>query len=194
MPAIPGVIQPLIRRRRTKKEHFTRQAKAKADRLANKNLDPINLDPNACPNLLSQLTDDSLSSKEEKVRKAATLYRKWKVEDRDILCDEALKLCQRQRCMDIGEIVFSFTLQRAQVDTIWTLFYERHDLLLVAKTGFGKSLMFQLLLFMINPTGVVIILMPLKLLQAEQSAMIKRLPHGKAIVLNSENNHKDVQL
>ncbi|MCJ1347436.1 hypothetical protein MMC31_005661 [Peltigera leucophlebia] len=95
MPAIPGVIQPPIRCCRTKKGRFTRQAKAKVDRLAQKNLDPINLDPNACPNLLFQLTDDLLSSREEK---------------------------------------------------------------------------------------------------AEQSAMINRLPHGKAIVLNGENNHKDVQL
>ena len=137
-----------------------------------KNLDPINLDPNTCPNLFSQLIDDLLSSREEKVRKAVALYRKWKVEDRDILCNEALKLRQRQCCMDIGEIVFGFTLQRAQVDAIWTLFYKHHDLLLVAKTGFGKSLIFQLLPFMINPTGVVIILMPFKLLQEEQSAMI----------------------
>ena len=76
MPAIPGVIQPLIRYCHTKKSRFTRQAKVKVDQLTQKNLDPINLEPNACSNLLFQLIDDPLSLKEEKIRKTATLY--WK--------------------------------------------------------------------------------------------------------------------
>lgn len=79
---------------------------------------------------------------------------------------------QRQRCKDIGPIIFGFTLLEAQVDAICTLFYEQKDLLLLAKTGFGKILIFQLIPFMLNPTGVVLILMPLKLLQVEQNAMI----------------------
>lgn len=41
--------------------------------------------------------------------------------------------------------------------------------------------------------GVVLILIPLKLLQAEQSKMINSLPKGKAIVLNGENNLTHVQ-
>lgn len=40
--------------------------------------------------------------------------------------------------------------------------------------------------------GLVLILMPLKLLQAEQSEMINQLPNGKALVLNGENNHKHI--
>lgn len=88
--------------------------------------------------------------------------------------------------------VFGFELQEAQVDAVSTLFYERRDLLL-AKTGFGKSLIFQILPFMFHPTGVVIILMPLKLLQAEQNSMINRIASGKAIALTGEDNHKAVQ-
>lgn len=60
--------------------------------------------------------------------------------------------------------VFGFILQEAQVEIICTIFYEEKDFLLLAKTGFGKSLIFQLIPFMLNPTGVVIILMSLKLL------------------------------
>lgn len=46
---------------------------------------------------------------------------------------------------------------------------------------------------MYNPTGVVIILMPLKLLQAEQNSLINRIFFGKAITLTGENNQKAVQ-
>lgn len=63
----------------------------------------------------------------------------------------------------------------------------------LAKTGFVKSLIFQLISFMLDPTGVVFILMPLKLLQAEQNGMINRVPTGKAIALARENNQKSVQ-
>ncbi len=93
----------------------------------------------------------------------------------------------------MGSVIFGFTLQEAQVDAVWTLFYERRDLLLLAKTGFGKSLIFQLLPFMFEPTRVVIILMPLKLLQEEQNSLINRIASGNAIVLTGENNQKAVQ-
>ena len=94
---------------------------------------------------------------------------------------------QRQRCKAIGQVVFGFVLHDAQIEAIWTLFYEQRDLLLMAKTGFGKSLIFQLLPFMMPQTVVALTFMPLKLLQAEQSEMINRLPLGKAIVLNGED-------
>ena len=47
---------------------------------------------------------------------------------------------------------------------------------------------------MILTTIVVLVLMLLKLLQAEQKALINKLPRGKVIVLNRENNQKDIQL
>lgn len=40
--------------------------------------------------------------------------------------------------------------------------------------------------------SVVLILMPLKLLQAEQSQMINWIPNSKALVLNGENNYKHI--
>lgn len=64
----------------------------------------------------------------------------------------------------------------------------------LARTGFGKSLIFQILPFMtpVPDTGVVLVPMPLKLLQAEQSEMINQKLGGKAIVLNGENNQKHI--
>ena len=64
--------------------------------------------------------------------------------------------------------------------------------MLLAKTGFGKSLIFQLIPFLSSTPGVVLILMPLKLLQVEQSEMINCIPYGKSIILNGENNTKRV--
>lgn len=81
-------------------------------------------------------------------------------------------------------------LHNEQVEAICTLFYEQRDLLLLAKTGFDKSLIFQLVPFLLAKPGVVLTLMPLKLLQAKQSEMINRIPQGKEIVLNGENNNK----
>ena len=76
------------------------------------------------------------------------------------------------------------------MEAICTLFYKQRDLLLLAKTEFGKSLIFQLVPFLSAKPGVVLTLMPLKLLEAEQSEMINRIPQGKGIVLNGENNNK----
>lgn len=65
-------------------------------------------------------------------------------------------------------------------------------MLLLAKTGFGKILIFRLIPFLTAAPGVVLTLMPLKLLQAEQSDKINHLPGGKGIVLNGENNTNSV--
>lgn len=121
------------------------------------------------------------------------MHKRWKAEDKTILHGEKLITRQKQRCRDVGLIAFGFALKEAQVDAIWTLFYAKKDLLLLAKTGFGKSLIFQLIPFFVELSGVVIILMPLKLLQAKQNTMINQIAQGKAIALTGENNQKDVQ-
>lgn len=122
----------------------------------------------------------------DKLARVSALHARWKYEDNEeeVLKGDALQICQRARCKELWLIVFGFTLHEAQFEAIHTLFYERKGLLLLAKTGFGKSLIFQLILFLTTALGVVLTLMPLKLLQAEQSKKINSLLGGKGIVLN----------
>lgn len=96
---------------------------------------------------------------EEKVLQAKILHAQWEKEDANhIMEGDELIFCQKQRCKELGMVVFEFTLNDEQVDAIWTLCYKHEDLLLLAKTGFGKSVIFQLPPFMSSPSGVVIIL------------------------------------
>ena len=97
-----------------------------------------------------------------------------------------------QHYKDVGLSVLDFTLQKAQVDANYTLFYEQRNICLLAKTGFGKSLIFQHLFLLFDPIGIVIILMLLKLLQAKQNLMINCISSGKTIALTRENNQKAV--
>ena len=85
-------------------------------------------------------------------------------------------------------IVFGFELHNVQVDAICTLFYKRKDLLLLAKTVLGKSLIFQFIPFLTSIPGVILMLISLKLLQVEQSEIINCIPYGKSIILNRRFN------
>lgn len=159
---------------------------------------PAQVDIQSAENLagtrLNTLYPDPSTTAEDKVERVRALHSKWLYEDTEEVVEGAeLAARQRQRYKAIGQVVFGFVLHDTQIEAIWTLFYEQRDLLLMAKTGFGKSLIFQLLPFMMPQIGVVLTLMPLKLLQAEQSKMINHLPYGKPIILNGENNQKHVQ-
>lgn len=53
------------------------------------------------------------------------LHKEWKSEDMDgLLQDDELVARQKQRCKQAGSVIFGFALQEAQVDVVWTLFYE----------------------------------------------------------------------
>ena len=143
--------------------------------------------------VLSKLDQDKSTTRADKIHRLAALHSKWAYEDIEEPVEGSELLgCQHQRCKAVSLIVFGFTLYEEQVDAISCLFYEQTNLLLLAKTGFGKNIIFQLLPFMTTAPGVVLILMPLKLLQAEQSEMINQLPNGKVLVLNGENNYKHI--
>lgn len=53
--------------------------------------------------------------------------------------------------------------------------YKKSDILLFTLKKFAKSLLFRLLLFMLDPIGIVIILMPLKLLQKKHNVIINQI-------------------
>ena len=86
------------------------------------------------------------------------------------------------------ELAFGFTAKLEQVDLLWSLVFDREDRILVAKTGYGKSVVPQLLP-LLTPSSIVIVLLPLNALGAEQLADIQRLPLAKPIWLSSKNNN-----
>ena len=93
--------------------------------------------------LLEGLAHDPDTTYDEKMARAMALHARWKYEytKEQALEGDALKARQQTRCRELGLIVFGFTLHDAQVEAICTLFFEQRDLLLLAKTGFGKSVM-----------------------------------------------------
>jgi ATP-dependent helicase YprA (DUF1998 family) len=86
------------------------------------------------------------------------------------------------------------SLQDGQVDALEKLIEYRRDVMLIAKTSFGKSLIFQLApLLMPDPKqpGIALIIMPLTLLQQNQSEnVMKRGAHlgVRYIVLDGDSN------
>ena len=105
---------------------------------------------------LNTLCPDLSTTNEDKVERVRALHSKWLYEDaEEIVEGEELAVRQRQRCKAIGQVVFGFVLHDPQIEAIWTLFYEQRDLLLMAKIGVGKNLIFQLLPFMMPQTGVI---------------------------------------
>jgi superfamily II DNA helicase RecQ len=85
-------------------------------------------------------------------------------------------------------------LRDQQLDALEKLVEHKTDVMLVAKTSFGKSLIFQLApLLMPDPEEprIALILMPLTRLQQNQAEnVIKRGAHlgAKCIVLDQESN------
>jgi ATP-dependent helicase YprA (DUF1998 family) len=87
-------------------------------------------------------------------------------------------------------------LRDQQLDALEKLIEHKIDVMLIAKTSFGKSLIFQLApLLMPDPEelGIALILMPLTLLQQNQAEnVIKRGAHlgAKCIVLDQDSNDR----
>jgi superfamily II DNA helicase RecQ len=71
---------------------------------------------------------------------------------------------------------------------LWSLVFDREDRILVAKTGYGKSAVPQLLP-LLTRSSIVIVLLLLNALGAEELADIQRLPLAKPIWLSSKNNN-----
>lgn len=149
-------------------------------------LPPSNNDFNAVIGLMDNLS----STFDNKLAKTLALYIRWQYKDikEQTLKKKTLQTCQQTQYKELSRIFFSFTLHNTQTDAIYTLFYEKINLLLFVKMGFSKSLIFQLLFFMIATPSIVLILMSLKLLQIEQSKLINQIPQSKEIVLNRKNN------
>ena len=88
----------------------------------------------------------------------------------------------------VAQLVYDFIPKREQAEALWWLIFEKKDLLLVAKTSFGKSLILQLLPCLIRDS-IVLILLPLNAIGAEQMEKIQTLPGAQPIHLTADNNN-----
>ncbi|KAI9780356.1 MAG: hypothetical protein M1839_006779 [Geoglossum umbratile] len=74
-----------------------------------------------------------------------------------------------------------------QVEAIHTLVYKHRDLILSARTGWGKSMNFQSVPVLRNG-GICLMIMPLNALESDQAQSIDKLPCYRSYVLNGETN------
>jgi hypothetical protein len=71
------------------------------------------------------------------------------------------------------------------------LVFKKEDLLLTAKTSFGKSIIFQaILLFCCSSISLIII--PLEQIGQEQYIKIQRLPSARSVFINSRTDKTDI--
>ena len=63
-------------------------------------------------------------------------------------------------------------------------------MILIAKTGFGKSIIFQAAPLMFDPARIAIIIMPLKALENEQCRKLSKIKGCRSFVLNGDSNTK----
>ena len=83
--------------------------------------------------------------------------------------------------------LYPFQPRQKQVDAIWHLVFKKKDLLLAAKTSFGKSIIFQAAPLFCRG-GIGIIITPLDRIGQEQSIKIQRLPGANSVFINGRTN------
>ncbi len=88
--------------------------------------------------------------------------------------------------------LYSFEPRPMQVDAIWHLVFKKADLLLAAKTSFGKSVIFQATPLFCRG-GIAIIIIPLDRIGKEQCIKIRRLPGATPVFVNGKTD-KTAQL
>ncbi|KAH8586980.1 ATP-dependent DNA helicase [Bisporella sp. PMI_857] len=83
--------------------------------------------------------------------------------------------------------LYPFQPRQKQVDAIWHLVFKKDDLLLAAKTSFGKSVIFQAApLFCRGGIGLIII--PLDRIGQEQCIKIQKLPGARSVFINGRTD------
>lgn len=86
--------------------------------------------------------------------------------------------------------LFNINLKDIQTQAIHLLLFQKLDLILIAKTGFGKSIIFQAVPLIAEQAGICLILMPLKALEDEQCEKLKHIPFASPFVLKDDSNTK----
>jgi superfamily II DNA helicase RecQ len=84
--------------------------------------------------------------------------------------------------------LYAFEPRQKQVDAVWHLVFRKEDLLLAAKTSFGKSVLFQAApLFCRDGIGVIII--PLDRIGQEQCIKTKGIRAQDRVFINGRTDN-----
>lgn len=75
-----------------------------------------------------------------------------------------------------------------QIDAIQHLVNQRDDLILIAKTGWGKSLIFQCIPLLHPDKNICLLIVPLNLLEEDQASHINEIDGCAACILNATTN------
>ena len=89
----------------------------------------------------------------------------------------------------IIKLVFGFEPRMKQLEAIMCVL-RGNDLILLAKTSFGKGLIPQSIPFIL-PGSIVIVILPLNVISHEQCSKLVALPGARPIHVSSENFHLD---
>jgi len=87
--------------------------------------------------------------------------------------------------------LYSFEPQSEQVEAVKRLMVDRKDLMLIAKTSFGKSMMFQAMSAII-PSRITIVIVPLTIIGKQQRDKIASFPGTKPVLLTAKTRTKKI--
>ena len=83
---------------------------------------------------------------------------------------------------------FGFTGKEQQIEALCALLIDIIDVILVAGTGFGKSIVFQAAPLVFSTPRIVLVLSPLNALMDEQCKKLSQKQGCKPFVLNGESH------
>lgn len=89
--------------------------------------------------------------------------------------------------------IFEFRPHEEQIEAIDHLINCREDLILIAKTGWGKSMVFQSIPLFRSSKNICLMIMPLSLLEEDQARGINAIQGCAACVLNAATNSESLR-
>ena len=90
---------------------------------------------------------------------------------------------------------FDYAPKIQQIDAILHLLSEQKNLILIVKIEFDKSIIFQIASLMYAIYKMILIIMSLKALKAQQCKKLSDIEKCKSFVLNDDsNNHRNLNL
>ena len=116
----------------------------------------------------------------------------------DQICNQSAQEKKEKELFDITRCVqklWGMNIRREQAAAIRRVMITRGDLIVIAKTGWGKSILFQAapLICQQQEPGIALIIMSIRQLENEQCDRINCIENARAIVLNGDNNTQSLR-